>query len=129
MQKEIRNAIEDLTEHDWIQIEQAARGCVSGTSVEWPHLMRAIQKISGPQPFRTAEWLRGYCLACWKLVGLSAMYRIQLKNTGFTSWKKANRRRLELIHVTDRTPEQEQQLQGLQILAEYYLELAQSPCL
>jgi hypothetical protein len=52
-----------LTENDWIQIEQAAAGCISGTSDEWPALRRAIEKVTG-KPFgmrRTANWLQGFC--------------------------------------------------------------------
>lgn len=33
-----------LTDHDWLQIEQASRGCISGSLYEWPHLMSAIDK-------------------------------------------------------------------------------------
>ena len=56
---------EELTAHDWLQIEQAARGCVSGTSSEWPHLTRAIEKLRG-KPFvypKPGPWLQGYCEA------------------------------------------------------------------
>jgi len=53
-----------LTDHDWLQIEQAARGCVSGTSDEWPDLVRAIEKIKDRKLMRqSAAWLRGYCEA------------------------------------------------------------------
>lgn len=52
----------NLSDHDWLQIEQAARGCVSGTSDEWPHLVKAIQKITGHQLTRkSATWLQGFC--------------------------------------------------------------------
>lgn len=53
----------DLTESDWLQIEMAARGCISGTSDEWPNLRAAIEKITG-RPFgprKAASWLRGFC--------------------------------------------------------------------
>lgn len=30
--------------HDWLQIEQAANGCVSGTLKEWPYLNIALRK-------------------------------------------------------------------------------------
>lgn len=55
----------DLNSHDWLQIEMAAKGCVSGTSDEWPHLVSAIQKIRGrPLEMRKcAAWLRGFCEA------------------------------------------------------------------
>lgn len=52
-----------LDEHDWLQIEQAASGCVSGTSDEWPDLRTAISKLTG-KPFghrRSAAWLQGFC--------------------------------------------------------------------
>lgn len=53
-----------LTQHDWQQIEMAARGGVSGTSKEWPHLVIAIEKVLNrklmPQP---SSWLRGFCEA------------------------------------------------------------------
>jgi hypothetical protein len=54
---------EKLTEHDWLQIDQAARGCISGTSDEWPALRKAISKITG-KPFedrKCASWLQGFC--------------------------------------------------------------------
>lgn len=52
-----------MTENDWIQIEQAASGCISGTSDEWPALRTAISKLTG-KPFgdrKTASWLQGFC--------------------------------------------------------------------
>jgi hypothetical protein len=52
-----------LTDHDWDQIIPAANGCVSGTSDEWPHLRKAIEKITG-KPFgvrRHSLWLQGFC--------------------------------------------------------------------
>ena len=56
-------ANQQLTEHDWLQIEMAANGCVSGTSDEWPDLCAAIEKISGHNfGFRKpAAWLQGFC--------------------------------------------------------------------
>lgn len=54
-----------LSEHDWIQIEQAAGGCVSGTSDEWPALRHAIALMTG-RPFvhiKSAAWLQGFCEA------------------------------------------------------------------
>jgi hypothetical protein len=52
-----------LTDHDWLQIEMAARGCVSGTSDEWPNLRKAIEKITGMPfgPRKTANWMQGFC--------------------------------------------------------------------
>ena len=54
----------NLTDHDWLQIEQAAAGCCnSGTSDEWPALRLAIENITG-RPFgprRTASWMQGFC--------------------------------------------------------------------
>jgi hypothetical protein len=55
--------MDDMTDFDWLQIEQAAAGCVGGTSDEWPELRKAIAKITG-KPFRhrkTASWLQGFC--------------------------------------------------------------------
>jgi hypothetical protein len=53
----------DLSDHDWLQIEQAANGCVSGTSDEWPHLVEAVQKVRGKplEKSKSAQWLRGFC--------------------------------------------------------------------
>jgi len=53
----------ELTEFDWLQIELAASGCISGTSAEWPALRAAIEKITGKPvgPHRTASWLQGFC--------------------------------------------------------------------
>ena len=53
----------NLTDSDWLQIEQAAKGCIDGTSDDWPALRRAIEKITG-KPFgmrRVASWLQGFC--------------------------------------------------------------------
>jgi len=53
----------ELTEIDWLQIEQAALGCISGTSNEWPALRIAIEKITG-KPFggrKCSSWLQGFC--------------------------------------------------------------------
>ncbi len=52
-----------LTEDNWLQIEQSAAGCVSGTSDEWPALRHAIALITG-KPFvlrKSAAWLQGFC--------------------------------------------------------------------
>jgi Ser/Thr protein kinase RdoA (MazF antagonist) len=52
-----------LTDHDWLQIEQAAAGCIDGTSDQWPSLRAAIQKITG-RPFgprKMASWMQGFC--------------------------------------------------------------------
>ncbi len=54
---------ETMNDNDWLQIEQAAAGCIDGTSDDWPHLRRAIEKITG-KPFgarKTASWLQGFC--------------------------------------------------------------------
>jgi hypothetical protein len=53
----------ELTENDWLQIEQAASGCISGDSDEWPALRATIEKITG-KPFalrKPASWLQGFC--------------------------------------------------------------------
>lgn len=34
-----------LSEKDWIQIEMVAKGCVSGTLVEWPRLRLAFDRL------------------------------------------------------------------------------------
>lgn len=53
-----------LTDHDWLQIEMAAAGTVSGTSDEWPDLVAAINKVRGGSLRRKpAAWLRGFCEA------------------------------------------------------------------
>jgi len=55
---------EDLTDHDWLQIEQAANGGVSGTSDEWPDLVKAIEKVLNRKLMRqSSAWLRGFCEA------------------------------------------------------------------
>lgn len=57
------NNLDKLTESDWLQIEQAAAGCISGTSDEWPALRQAIAKLTG-KPFgyrQPAAWLQGFC--------------------------------------------------------------------
>ena len=54
-----------LTENQWLQIEQAASGCIDGTSDEWPVLRHAISLITG-KPFtyrKTASWMQGFCEA------------------------------------------------------------------
>ncbi len=60
-------SIYDLNDSDWLQIEQAARGMVSGSGREWPALVVAIAKIRG-EPVaelckRSAHWLTGFCEA------------------------------------------------------------------
>lgn len=37
-------AIEDSNDQSRVQIEQAAKGCISGTLSEWPHLKSALRK-------------------------------------------------------------------------------------
>jgi len=34
-----------MTAHRWLQIEMAAKGCVSGTLREWPHLLAALREL------------------------------------------------------------------------------------
>jgi hypothetical protein len=61
--RRLASPFDDLTEGDWLQIEQAANGCVSGDSDEWPALRAAIEKITG-KPFalrKPASWLQGFC--------------------------------------------------------------------
>lgn len=52
-----------MTDHDWLQITMVAKGCVSGTSDEWPDLVHAIEKLRGGPLVhrRSADWLRGFC--------------------------------------------------------------------
>jgi hypothetical protein len=52
-----------LTESDWLQIEQAAAGCISGTSDDWPALCHAVALLLGhPLHHRkSAAWLQGFC--------------------------------------------------------------------
>jgi hypothetical protein len=55
--------MDEMTADDWAQIVMASRGCVSGTSDEWPKLRHAIAKLRG-EPFgprRSADWLQGFC--------------------------------------------------------------------
>jgi hypothetical protein len=57
------DTVNSITESDWLQIEQAAQGCIDGTSDDWPALRAAIAKITG-KPFKhrkTAAWLQGFC--------------------------------------------------------------------
>lgn len=52
-----------LTENDWMQIEQAAAGCISGTSDDWPALRHAVALLTS-RPFvdrKSAAWLQGFC--------------------------------------------------------------------
>jgi hypothetical protein len=53
-----------LTDSDWLQIEMAAKGAVSGTSDDWPLLVKAVEKVTKRKLMRrSAEWLRGFCEA------------------------------------------------------------------
>lgn len=53
----------ELTKVEWLQVEQAAKGCVSGTSDEWPALVAVIEKIQGKplESRKSSFWLRGFC--------------------------------------------------------------------
>lgn len=47
---------------DWLQVEQAAAGCVSGTLEEWPDLNRALCRVGVALPLETpAGSLRVIC--------------------------------------------------------------------
>jgi hypothetical protein len=41
-------SFEDLTPHRKLQIEMAAKGCISGRLTEWPHLYRALESLGYP---------------------------------------------------------------------------------
>jgi len=59
----IKQFLYGLTDDDMIQIEMAAKGCIDGTSDDWPQLVLVIEKIRG-QPLRyrrSAAWLQGFC--------------------------------------------------------------------
>lgn len=48
----------------WLQIEMAAKGCVSGTLKEWPMLAAALRKLGHELPPTTpAQELRNLCRA------------------------------------------------------------------
>jgi hypothetical protein len=52
-----------MTENEWLQINQAASGCIDGTSDDWPDLVSAIEHLTG-QSFngtKSADWLQGFC--------------------------------------------------------------------
>lgn len=62
-----------MNDIDWLQITQAAKGTVSGTSDEWPALVAAIEKLTG-QPIglrKSADWLKGFCQAAISLYNLT----------------------------------------------------------
>jgi len=62
---EEKTPIASIDPHSLLQIQQAARGCISGTSDEWPHLVAAIEEITGKQfvARKSASWLQGFCEA------------------------------------------------------------------
>lgn len=48
----------------WLQVEMAAKGCVSGTLSEWPMLSRALKELGHDLPPSTpAATLRALCSA------------------------------------------------------------------
>lgn len=53
----------DANEHDKLQIEMAARGCVSGRLGEWPMLKSALRKYGygNLSNFTRADVLRKLC--------------------------------------------------------------------
>ena len=54
--------IENSESHEMIQIEMAARGCISGTLTEWPHLKSALRKRGIRMlDTATAEEMRKVC--------------------------------------------------------------------
>lgn len=40
--------INDSESHELVQIEMAARGCISGSLSEWPHLIAALRRRGFP---------------------------------------------------------------------------------
>lgn len=36
--------VSKLTDRDWLQVDMAARGCISGRLHEWPHLSAAFKR-------------------------------------------------------------------------------------
>src|SRR5690606_15605788 len=61
--------VAELTADDWLQIEMAAKGCVSGTSDEWPALAAAIAKLRGKPFVRrvSSAWLEGFCMGAMSM--------------------------------------------------------------
>lgn len=57
--------VAELTADDWLQIEMAAKGCVSGVAGEWPALAAAIDKLRDKPigPHVSSSWLQGFCEA------------------------------------------------------------------
>lgn len=57
--------VAELTADDWLQIEMAAKGCVSGVASEWPALAAAINKLRDKPigPHVSSSWLQGFCEA------------------------------------------------------------------
>lgn len=60
--------MEGMNDHDWLQIEQAANGCISGDLSEWPHLALAFKKLGikphqlpGVSLIPPASELRPFC--------------------------------------------------------------------
>ncbi len=54
--------LSQLTTHHWLQVEMAAKGCVSGTLAEWPSLAQALRLAGIPHnlAMRGAE-MRAIC--------------------------------------------------------------------
>lgn len=50
-----------LDDHDWVQIQQAVSGCISGTLSEWPHLQGVFSKLGmvlpDATPYRELQWV------------------------------------------------------------------------
>jgi hypothetical protein len=60
-----------MSDHDFIQIDSAARGCVSGTLVEWPHLRAALDREGRRLPTDTpATELQAVCR---EIMGMEAL--------------------------------------------------------
>lgn len=54
--------VSKLTEHDWLQVDMAARGCISGRLHEWPHLGAAFERAGITRnPAMASDVMRDMC--------------------------------------------------------------------
>lgn len=57
----------DLTDSEWLAIEMAARGCVSGRLKEWPLLASAFRKLElGHDPMMWNSKMKEQAREAWK---------------------------------------------------------------